>query len=88
MSSALEVLDQLLGGNIPLRVVAGLFPDNQRCHQTIDALLEGGEVQLLDAAGAPVPLWRYRELERRAELWAAGAAYQLAITDIGANRVR
>ncbi len=87
MSPEIEVLDQLLGGDLPLNVIAGLFPDLHRCRRALAAMLEGGEVRMLNAEGRPIPPWRYRELEGIPSFWAKGTPYRLSITDVGAARV-
>ena len=63
MTPELEVLDQLVGGDLTLAVIADLFPDQDRCRQAIGAMLKAGEVCILDAQGQALAAWRYRELE-------------------------
>jgi hypothetical protein len=87
MSQELEVLDQLLGGDLPLEVIAGLFPDRDQCRRAVGAMLAGSEVSVLDSAGRPVPAWRYHELERTTDLWCDGTPYRLSVTAAGAKRV-
>jgi hypothetical protein len=87
MIPELEVLDQLLGGDLPLNVIAGLFPDRDRCRRAVGAMLKGGEVCILDAAGQPVPEWRYRELEYAPDIWSEGTTYRMSIADAGAKRI-
>jgi hypothetical protein len=65
MSPELEVLDQLQGGDLPLRVVASLFPDEAHARRAIAAMLAAGELELLDAEGTALSPWQQREFERR-----------------------
>jgi hypothetical protein len=87
MTPELEVLDQLIGGDLLLNVIAGLFPDRDHCRQAVSAMLKSGEINILDPSGQLVPAWRYRELEGTEELWSAGTAYRLSITEAGAKRI-
>jgi hypothetical protein len=87
LTPELEVLDQLLGGDLPLHVVAALFDDSERCDRAIAAMIAAGEVRVLDSARAPVPLWRVRELRSQPEFWAAASGYRLEITDAGSKRI-
>ena len=86
-SPELELLDQLLGGDLPLNVIADLFPDLRRCRQAVGAMQEAGEISILDSAGQPVPMWRYRELECEPGFWAEGTLFQMTITEVGAKRI-
>ena len=52
MSPELETLDQLEGGNLPLPIVRGIFREESRFVRAIEAMLEAGEVRLLDSDGA------------------------------------
>jgi hypothetical protein len=51
MSQELEVLDQLLGGDLPLDAFSRLFPDQDRCRRAIQAMLMEGHVRIVDAQG-------------------------------------
>jgi hypothetical protein len=88
MSLELEVLDQLEGGDMPLSVVASLFPDEAHARRAIAALIAAGEVSLLAAEGAAVTPWQLRELERQPASWRADTWHRLALTDAGARRIR
>ena len=88
MSLELEVLDQLQGGDLPLRVVASLFPEEAHARRAIAALLLAGEIALLDAKGAAVAPWQLRELDRQPGSWRTDSQYHLSLTDAGARRVR
>ena len=62
MSPELETLDQLLGGDLPLKVVLRLYPDADAFKRGVLGLIAGGDVCLLDADYKEVPHWRCREL--------------------------
>ena len=87
MSLELEVLDQLQGGELPLRVVASLFPDEAHARRAISALLLAGEVAILDAKGATVAPWQLHELDRESGSWRTDSQYHVSLTDAGARRV-
>jgi hypothetical protein len=87
MSPELEVLDQLQGGDLPLGVVASLFPDEAHARRAIVAMLAAGELQLLDGKGAALCSWQLRELERQPGSWRTDTQYRLAITEAGARRI-
>lgn len=87
MTPELEVLDQLLGGDLSLTTIADLFPDQDRCRRAIGAMLKAGEVRILDAGGQELPAWRYREVEAAPDTWSKATTYRLSITDAGAKRV-
>jgi hypothetical protein len=88
MSLELEVLDQLEGGDMPLSVLASLFPDEAQARRAIAALVTTGEVSILDAAGTVIAPWQLRELERQPNSWRAETQYRLRLTDTGARRIR
>lgn len=87
MTPEIEVLDQLLGGDLPLNLIADLFPGRSRCQRAILAMLRNDEVSLLDPAGDPVPEWHYRELQDQPNFWIKGTRYRLTITNKGARRM-
>lgn len=87
MSPELEALDQLLCGDLPLRVVASLFTDEAHARRAISAMLAAGELELLDASRAVLSPWQWRDLERQPGSWSADSPYRLAITDVGARRI-
>lgn len=86
MSPELETLDQLAGGDLPLTVIRTLFPDGGRFARAIMAMLEGGEVRLLDPDGAVVPPWRWREV-LAASAGTAAVGTRLAIADAGGRGI-
>jgi hypothetical protein len=85
MSPELETLDQLLGGDLTLAVVRGLFETDERFVRAVLAMLDAGEIRLY-ANGVEVPRWRWRDM-----LSAPGqsglAEPRLTITEAGARRV-
>jgi hypothetical protein len=83
----LEVLDQLLGGDMPLDVLARLFPDTGRFAHAFSKMIQAGEVRLADATGKPIPLWRFQELDRSGDLVAAAVTIRVSVTEVGAKRV-
>jgi hypothetical protein len=87
MSPELEALDQLQGGDMPLRVVAALFPDEAHTRRAIAAMLAAGDLTVIDAAGAAVALWQVRDLERQPGSWHNDTEFRLAITTAGARRI-
>jgi len=87
MSPELDVLDQLVGRNLPLNVIASLFPEQDHCRRAIQAMLLEGQVRIVDVEGVAIPDWRYRELQFQPEFWASGTPYRMSITDFGAKRV-
>lgn len=87
MSPELEVLDQLIGGDLSLDVIAGLFPEEDHCRRAVQAMLHSGYVLVLDEKGLSIPEWRYLELRDQSEIWKRGTPYRMSITDAGAKRV-
>lgn len=58
----LETLDQLLGGDMPLTVIAKLYSSPESFRTGIGGLLACGDVLLLEANGNAIPSWRWREV--------------------------
>ena len=87
MTPELEVLEQIVDSDLPLNVIAGLFIDRDHCRRAIRAMLNEGEVLVLDPEGRPLPFWRYREMEGDPAFWARGTPYRMSITDAGAARL-
>jgi hypothetical protein len=86
MSPELETLDQLLGGDLPLTVIHGLFNNGERFVGAILAMLEAGEVRLLTSDGTEVPPWQWQAV-LNASCSAAASGARLAITTAGARRI-
>jgi hypothetical protein len=87
VSVEIEVLDQLLGGDMPLSVVVSLFPDEAYARRAIVAMLTDGELALRDPDGLTLSLSQVRELERQPSPWNRHTQYRLALTDAGARRL-
>ena len=62
MSAELETLDQLLGGDLSLKVIRNLYSDEENFRQGVLGLLSSGDVRLLMSDQTPVPGWRWAEL--------------------------
>jgi hypothetical protein len=84
MSPELETLDQLLGGDMSLTIVRELFENQERFARAIAAMLDAGEVRLVDSDGTELPRWRWREVIAGDT---EGADLRLSITDAGERRV-
>jgi len=84
MGPELETLDQLQGGEQPLRVIRRIYADDQSFAKSIHALLLGGDVRLL--AGDEVPSWRWRELFIDG-VWKHQQDLMLDLTPAGAKRI-
>ena len=87
LSPELETLDQLLGGDLPLAVICGLFGDDARFAQGILAMLDAGDVRLLAADGVQVPRWQWPEVLGATPGETARAEARLAITQAGVRRI-
>jgi hypothetical protein len=89
MSSELEVLDQLLGGDMRVSILLGCFASPMHAQKGIRGLLENGDVRLLSETGEELPRPEWRSLVwLPIEDWvAAMASLTLAVTDEGAKRV-
>jgi hypothetical protein len=87
MTPELETLDQLLGGDLPLRVIRDLYPDADRFKRGVLGLLSCGDVRLLDTDKSEVPAWRWRELFAEGAVVSDLEWLKLSITTQGARRV-
>ena len=87
LAPELEVLDQLLGGDLPLNVIVDLFHNIERCQRAVSAMLHNGDISIISQSGQKIPSWRYRELQSVPQFWAQGTSYRLSITDAGAKRI-
>ena len=86
MSAELETLDQLLGGDMPLQIIRGVYPDDKTFAIGIHALLRNGDVRLF-FQGTEVPQWRWRALFEAGEVTFEIAKFKLALTSQGARRI-
>ena len=82
MSPELELLDRLLGGDVPLPVARDFFNEDSRIVNAISAMLSDGEIRLIGQDGADFPLYRLREL-----LTAPSNVVSVEITSLGAKRI-
>ena len=60
MSPEPETLDQLLGGDLPLGVIRGLYPNADAFSKGVLGLLTCGDVKLI-FAGVDVPRWQWAQ---------------------------
>ena len=88
MSPELETLDQLLGGDLSLKVVLRLYPDADCFKRGVLGLIAGGDVCLLDADYTEVPRWRCRELFKDQTEMEQMEQMKLRITAQGALRIK
>jgi hypothetical protein len=86
MSPELETLDQLLGGDMPLAVIRGLFDDGERFVRAVAAMLNAGDVRLY-IDGDETPRWRWTEVLVAARDRAEPANARLDITEAGVRRI-
>jgi hypothetical protein len=84
MSPELETLDQLLGGDLLLVAVRGLYPDVSRFARGLSALLASGDVRLVEG-DAEVPAWQWGAVLAAPEEW---ARVRVRLSRAGANRIR
>ncbi len=87
MSLELEVLDQLQGGDLRLRVIAGLFPSQEAFERGVEGLLSCGDVILSTADGSQVPKWQWRHLFDEHGVFDQLDNFKLAITPQGGKRI-
>jgi hypothetical protein len=87
MSAELETLDQLLGGDLPLRVIRNLYADEEGFRQGILGLLSSGDVCLLMSDQTPVPRWRWAELFAADKVMHELGNMKLRLTAQGTRRI-
>lgn len=87
MSAELEVLDQLLGGDLPLNLISQLFADANHRNRAVPEMLRDGSVVLLGPSGSAVPQWNQRAVLADPANWESGTPYLLSLTLAGAARV-
>ena len=86
MSPELDTLDQLLGGDMELSVIRGLYDSGERFARAVEAMLHAGEVTLL-ADGVGVPRWRWIEVLAVAREQGDPNEAWLSITDAGVRQI-
>jgi hypothetical protein len=82
MSPELEMLDQLLGGDLPVAVVRSFFDDDQRFVHAALVMLNAREIKLLDEDGTDIPKWKWSEI-----LKSNAGNPRIQITDGGITRI-
>jgi hypothetical protein len=87
MSPELEVLDQLLGGDLPLRLIRRIVDDDARFVEAVLALLRSGDVCLLGPDGNAVPSRQWRDELTAAISDGDADSHRLDITAQGVQRV-
>jgi hypothetical protein len=84
MSPELEVLDQLLGGDLPLSIIFGLFPDKSRFVTGLTGLLRDGNVRLIADCGRELPQWQWRDVLGAPGTW---PTVRVTLTEAGARLI-
>ena len=86
MSPELETLDQLLTGEMPLRIVRRFFADDGSFKTSIYRMVENEDIELRDENGRQITKWQLRELM---SLPGTSAILQkrIAITENGVRRI-
>ena len=89
MSPELDLLDQLLAGNMPLAVLLRLFPSIPCARHAIHAMLASDEIRLIGTDGAELQPRQSQELSRASDSdWRRAAAdLTVTLTPKGAQRV-
>ncbi len=87
MSPDLETLEQLLGGDLPIAVIRGLFDNDSHFARAIEAMLCEMEIRLLNSDDSEVPKWRWRGVLVAATAGPEKEDYRLSITDKGGRRI-
>lgn len=87
MSPELETLDQLLGGDLSLAIIQQVYPSIDAFKQGVLGLLNGGDVCVLEADGAIVAEWRWRQLFGENSLPYDPSQLKLRLTAQGVRRV-
>ena len=86
-SPEMETLDQLLGGDMPLTVIRGIYPDEASFLRGVLALLSSGDVRLLTQDNSETPPWRWRELFEEGRVIHDLKEFRLTVSPRGAQRV-
>jgi hypothetical protein len=87
MSAEPEALDQLLGGELPLRVIRSLYPDADTFKRGVLALLTSGDVRLLMIDRTDVATWRWKDMFLNGSVMEELGNLNLKITQQGARRI-
>lgn len=88
MIPELDLLEQLLGDDIPLSRGVNLFPSLAAAQKAILAQVCEGNLEVLDADYSPVPRWKWDSWCRSESEWMIVApTVILRVTDKGAKLV-
>jgi hypothetical protein len=87
MTPELETLDQLLDGDLSMKVIRTLYPDADAFKRGVFGLLSCGDVRLLMIDQSEVPKWRWRELFAEGTAIDEIGEMKLSITDQGLRRI-
>ncbi len=87
MSLELEILDQLQGGDLQLRLIAKLSPSQEGFERAVMGLLSGGDVVLTTSDGDKLPNWQWRQLFDEHSVFEQLDRLKLVITHQGARRI-
>lgn len=90
MAPEMEMLDQLLGDPLPMRVILGLFPSLEHAYRAIHHSIAEHLIEVVDVSGRMLELWQWDELCRGSdrERDTQVASLRVRITDAGAKRVQ
>ena len=86
MSPELDTLDQLLGGNMSLKIIRQIFPNDEGFTQGVLGLLRDSDVRLL-VGGEEVPRWQWRALFEGGDILGDLRRFDLEITEQGLSRI-
>jgi hypothetical protein len=87
MTPELETLDQLLDGDLSLKIIRKLYPDAAGFKRGAFGLLPSGGVRLLMIDKTEVPKWRWRELFVEESAMDELEEMKLTITGQGVSRI-
>ena len=87
MSPELETLDQLLGGDLSLKVVKQLFDDTDAFEEGVLGLLKSGDVELIAPAAGAVPQWQWQQVLSEGRSSECNLLH-LKITSQGVKRIK
>jgi hypothetical protein len=83
-SPELELLDQLLGGDMPLSAIHKIFSDEARFSRALSAQLASGEIRLITINGTDIPDWKRSDVLADPSAW---SGLLISLTLIGSRRV-
>ncbi len=80
----MEVIGQLLGGDLPLPIVCHLLGGDERARQVLGHYINKGAVVFAEH-DRPIPLWQSRDLLRALEPLEERNDILVSLTDFGAK---